>query len=256
VIVGEIDWSSGSIKDTHLVSFGVIGPNTHMIDETSDGFVLASARCYYGEKNVVIANADGSVIREICYGDGIADLVCFEDQVTAGYIDEGIFGNYGWREPIGAPGIVKFDLEGNIIWKNTEHSLAEVYAMTIDETGRLYFHPYSAFTVVRLSFENGSALCNPEISGSSRLFVAQDSEWVILDGGYHRRDQFYAFRFSEPGEKWRAVPKAGGEEIHGSLMGRGSKMVLMEGDSGRLLFLDWAGGGKCSTTDAQVESAN
>jgi hypothetical protein len=136
-IVADVNWSTGVILDTACVNFGVIGPNVSFIDETTDGFVLVSARCYYGEKNVVIASADGSTIREICYGDGIADIVCVDDEVTAGYIDEGIYGNYGWSDPIGAPGIVKFDLEGNIIWKNTEHPLSEVYAMTI-EIGRAH----------------------------------------------------------------------------------------------------------------------
>jgi hypothetical protein len=240
VIVASVDWATGSITDSELVRFGVVGPNVCHIDETCDGFVIASARCHCGENNVVIASADGSIIREICYGDGIQCLACFDDKVTVGYIDEGIYGNYGWTNPIGAPGVVRFDLEGNILWSNSEHSISEVYAMTLDETGRVWFYNYSPFTVVCSSYEEGSFYCQSGINGSNHLFATRRGDWVILDGGYHRKDQLYAFQFNEPETKWRIVTKIEEEEVNGHVFGRGSLLVALGSDEA-LAFLDWTG---------------
>jgi hypothetical protein len=238
VIIVDIGWSTGSILNTQLINFGTLGPNVNYIDETSQGFILASGRCHYGEKNVVVTTIDGSFVRELCFGDGIAELVCFKDEVTIGYIDEGIYGNYGWNDPIGRPGIVKFDLMGNILWKNTEDSISEIYAMTMNETGKLYFYNYDPFMVVCSSFENGTIRCNPEIDGSRHLSVSKNGEWIMLDGGYGRRDQFYAFCFNQPNEKWQFIPKLDGQQLSGGLISRGSKLVMLTEQS-EFSFVEW-----------------
>jgi hypothetical protein len=241
LIVADVDWISGSLFSTQFVTFGILSPNVNLIDETSDGFVLVSSRCPFGEKNVVITNADGSVIREICFGDGICNILCFEDEVTVGYFDEGVFGNYGWDDPIGSPGLVKFDLTGRILWKNTEDSISDVYSMTIDDTGKLYFHNYTPFMVVCSSFEKGAVRCKPGIHGSEQLFVSKDGQWIVLDGGYERGDQFYAFRFSEPNEKWRIIPKLDGDELNGELIARGSKLIMVANKGTQISIMEWEG---------------
>jgi hypothetical protein len=238
LIVADVDWTNGEITGSRAVRLGVLGPAVHFVDETSDGFVLMSARCYFGEQNVVVAAADGSVIRETCYGDGISDIACFNDKVTVGYFDEGVYGNYGWDSPIGSPGIVQFDLEGNILWQNSESQIDDVYAMTSDDSGRVWFHNYCPFEVVCCSHDEGSVSCNPGISGSNHLFVSKNSQWVMLDGGYRARDELYAFRFDNPSEKWRAWAKLDGEEAKGRIFGRGSRLVLA-GEGSRLSFFDW-----------------
>jgi hypothetical protein len=238
LIVADVDWTSGDVTESRVVRLDVLGPAVHYADETSDGFVLMSARCDFGEHNVVVASADGSVIREACYGDGISHIACFNDKVTVGYFGEGVFGNSRWKSPIGSPGIVQFDLEGNILWQNSEHEIYDVYAMTFDDSGRVWFHNYCAFEVVCCSHEAGSVSCDPGIGRSNHLFVSQNAEWVMLDGGYPAHVQLYAFRFDNPSEKWRAWPKIDGQEAKGTIFGRGSRMVLA-GEGSRLSFFNW-----------------
>jgi hypothetical protein len=235
MIVADVDWATGSLTDTRLITFPSQWGLMHLADETTDGFVIAHMRCAVGHNNAIITSSDGSVIRETCYGDGIASLVCFQDQVTVGYFDEGIF-----CDPISASGLVKFDLEGRILWKNRDHHICDVYAMTIDESGQLYFYYYTDFRLVKSSFDQGSEECRPHISGSDHLFVARDSQCVIMDGGYRCQKDLYAFRFDKPEEKWKVVPKFQGVALAGELKGRGSKIMTLSADS-RLVFCDWVG---------------
>jgi hypothetical protein len=85
------------------------------------GLLLAGARCYWrpegSEKNARVVDGNGRVERAFTIGDGVQDVRATpEGDLWVSYFDEGVFGNYGWRppgpEPIGAPGLVGFDLQG------------------------------------------------------------------------------------------------------------------------------------------------
>jgi hypothetical protein len=237
LIVIDANWANGTVKESQLVNFGVLGPAINLIDEISTGFVLVSARCRYGEQNAVVANGDGSIVREICLGDGIQWMNCCNDEIVCGYFDEGVFGNYGWDQPIGSPGLVKFDLNGTIVWENREDDISDAYAMTMDDSGVLYFYYYMDFVLVRSTFD-AATRCRPGIRGSTTLLVKKNSEFILLDGGYDKHDQFYAFRFNDPGDKWAIDLKVDGTKTPGSVIGRGSKMILTR-EGLQVSFLDW-----------------
>jgi len=89
---------------------------------SNGGWIIADSRCDFGKDNAVRLSADGAVEARFCLGDGISDLQCDTvGGVWVGYFDEGIFGNYGWgrdgREPIGSPGLVRFNTDGQVEWR-------------------------------------------------------------------------------------------------------------------------------------------
>ena len=51
-------------------------------------------------------------------GDGIQHLQTTKSgEIWAAYFDEGIFGNLGWRRPIGAKGLLRFNSDGKRVYE-------------------------------------------------------------------------------------------------------------------------------------------
>ena len=66
---------------------------------------------------VPVYGSDGHVEGAFLMGDGIADVQSDDaGNIWTSYFDEGIFGNNGWNEPVGAPGLLCFDSTGRITW--------------------------------------------------------------------------------------------------------------------------------------------
>jgi hypothetical protein len=88
------------------------------------------------EKNGRIYSGDGKFIREILLGDGIQNTqVTSNGIIWTSFFDEGVFGNFGWKEPVGASGLVAWDIEGNKIFeykptKDLEH-ICDCYALNV-----------------------------------------------------------------------------------------------------------------------------
>ena len=83
------------------------------------GYLVARSRCAWTpkgpEKNAVVVDSTGRVVRRGTLGDGIAHLQADRDgRIWVGYFDEGIAGNLGWGfdgpEPLGASGLVRWSL--------------------------------------------------------------------------------------------------------------------------------------------------
>jgi hypothetical protein len=95
---------------------------------TSGDLLVVGERCRRlpngsTERNGRIYGADGELLRELLFGDGIDDIqVGQADAIWVAYFDEGIFGNYGWgysegAVPLGEAGLVRFDPRGNKVWE-------------------------------------------------------------------------------------------------------------------------------------------
>jgi len=75
-----------------------------------------------GYAKTPIYGFDGALRRTTTFGDGIADVqTTTRGDIWVSYFDEGVFGNYGWgydeaSTPIGAPGLVRFDRQGSVLW--------------------------------------------------------------------------------------------------------------------------------------------
>jgi hypothetical protein len=79
----------------------------HLQPLPREDVLVVGARCFRfqdgsAEQNARVYSAEGELLREFVLGDGIQDLqVTSTGHIWVSYFDEGIFGNYGWSEPIG-----------------------------------------------------------------------------------------------------------------------------------------------------------
>jgi len=121
------DWQSGAIEETEKLALGKHAMNFRFLRPVPDGsLLLLGSRCMYSEKdgpekNAVFVDPEGNVLRELTFGDGIADCIVKADgTIITSYFDEGVMGNYGWKEPIGSSGLVAWTAEGEIRASDSE----------------------------------------------------------------------------------------------------------------------------------------
>lgn len=127
------------------------------VDVFSDGTILiVQGRCLkdgtYVEKNARRYDRDGNFITEFTLGDGIEQMQIDEtDTIWVSYFDEGIFGNFGWDEPIGSGGVVAFTAEGERLWDANEFGIVDCYAMNVVSSNKIYFFYIDDFYLVHLN---------------------------------------------------------------------------------------------------------
>lgn len=120
----KVDWNEGRIVSIQIHALGIHRLNYHYIRPLCGNFLLLGARCHYNdgnnpENNALVIDEAGSKKYEMCLGDGINDCITTEDgKIITSYFDEGVFGNYGWDQPIGSSGLIVWDVTGRILWKN------------------------------------------------------------------------------------------------------------------------------------------
>ncbi|MDQ0721869.1 hypothetical protein QF049_003130 [Paenibacillus sp. W4I10] len=111
--------------------------NYHYVQPLHDHLLLVGARCtnYRNEQfdlNAKVCDLDGNTIREFLLGDGIQSAqVTEKGTIWTSYFDEGVFGNYGWSDPIGSCGLLAWDEHGNKLYENHEADIADCYALNV-----------------------------------------------------------------------------------------------------------------------------
>lgn len=198
VIVIEADWETGLFVDEKHYALGTKEMNFHFVQPYGDGFLLVGARCECDdddtpELNAEITDKRGSTIRRFCLGDGISDCRVKSDgcRVTS-YFDEGIFGNYGWDDPIGASGLIVWDADINEKW-SSDRDVYDCYAINFDERERLWYYYYDEFELVCTDLVSEKAY-KPNISGSDGFLLTADGGGIIFESGYDHRGKFRLIR--------------------------------------------------------------
>jgi hypothetical protein len=157
---------------------------------TNGEIVLVGARSHFlksgPEKNAVVYSGDGKVLRRFTLGDGINDVQTTGDGVIwVSYFDEGVFGNFGWNDPMGSSGLICFDSHGNIVWQFTPpagfDSICDCYSLNVAKNG-VWSCYYTEFPVVRIDSSKKVRGWTNEVGGASALAV--DGQRVLLWGGY------------------------------------------------------------------------
>ena len=189
------DWKSGDVRYHAVTDFGMLKPGLSFVQRLGDGFLLARSRARLfrdgtAGKNARVTDAEGNAIDEYCLGDGISQcLVDGRNRIITGYYDEGIFGNYGWNDPIGSCGVIVWSAQGKPLWKNWKHDIVDCYAINIDAHNNLYFYYYTEFDLVRTNYETETVF-HPEISGSSAFLLHPGNELILFDAGYQKHGEF------------------------------------------------------------------
>lgn len=190
----SVDWESGTLTNSNYHELGRHTPNFHYIRPIKDKLLLLGARSYYhsssgGEKNAHIMDRTGEVHSRFCFGDGIEEcLVLADGKIITSYFDEGVFGNYGWDDPIGKSGLVVWNEDGEMIWQ-ADHNICDCYAINTDEAENLWFYFYTDFNLVKTDFKT-EKIYTPNISGANSFLLTNDSQHVIFDKGYQNHGKF------------------------------------------------------------------
>lgn len=201
----KLDWKQSLVKDVQCYNLGLLDYNYHFLRPYKDYFLLLGARCKKhsddeAENNALILSREGHVIKEFCLGDGIQDCITtFDDKIILSYFDEGVFGNYGWNNPLGSSGLIVWDEFGRKIWENKKYDIVDCYAINIDSQSRLWFYYYVNFDLVCTDYESDLIL-NPQISGAGAFAISKTINRIIMSGGYND-DNFYLYDFDESRSK-------------------------------------------------------
>ncbi|MFD1887258.1 hypothetical protein [Paenibacillus wenxiniae] len=180
----------------------------HYVQPLHEQLLLVGARAtYYGQdqfdRNARVWSRDGVPMRDFLLGDGIESVqVTRAGTIWTSYFDEGVYGNYGWVEPIGASGLIAWDAEGNIRYKNTAALIDDCYALNVVNEQDVWFYYYSDFQLGHIT--NGVqtessqvTFLHPGISGSSGFIT--DGEHFLFDAGYNKHGLFRFKTMHKPG---------------------------------------------------------
>ena len=136
------------------------------------------------DQNAVFLTRHGKILSSTCFGDGIQDCMVLGDgRIVTGYFDEGVFGNFGWDKPPGARGLVVWNRDGQKVWEDTKHFIADCYAMNVDEQDNLWYYYYDAFDLVKTDFDS-EWVFRPDVKGSSSFLIMKSHMGIIMDSGY------------------------------------------------------------------------
>ena len=137
-------------------------------DLFSDGTLLiVQSRCLKDgdniERNARRYNTNGQLIEAFTLGDGISHVQIDEtDTIWVGYFDEGIYGNFGWEQPMGSYGLIAYSMNGQKLWGGSNYEIIDCYALNVVSSKEVYFYYYDDFYLVQLSDMNESLRCRVE----------------------------------------------------------------------------------------------
>ncbi|WP_105620072.1 hypothetical protein [Vallitalea okinawensis] len=169
------------------------------IDESN--YLLVGGRCrYYSEDkqdyNAKIIDENSNLIREFVLGDGIQDvLVSNNNDIWTSYYDEGIFGNYGWSNPIGSCGLISWDINGNQKFRfegDDDHFICDCYALNISDNNDIWFYYYTEFELGRIDGNGSITYYKPNISGADGLLVS--NKYILFRGGYSNHNEYQLYK--------------------------------------------------------------
>ena len=198
VIAFTVDWDNECVTGDEYYDLGKHEMNYHFIQPFGEQFLLVGSRCEcddndIGEKNAAIMGRNGNIIRQFCFGDGIEDCIVRSDNsIITSYFDEGIFGNYGWGNPIGSSGLIVWSSDGKIAWEN-KRSIYDCYAINIDENENLWYYYYDKFELIRTDLKSEMSYL-PGISGADRFAISADGRSAVFDGGYNKHGKLFAIK--------------------------------------------------------------
>lgn len=152
------------------------------------------------DKNGRIYSDSGKYLEEILLGDGIEDVQTTNDGlIWTSYFDEGIFGNFGWDEPIGSAGLIAWKANGEKIYEyNAEEGLdymSDCYALNVESESVIWCYYYTDFPLVKIKNNKINDYWKIPISGSSSFAIYQNM--ALFLGSYEEKETLYLIKLFE-----------------------------------------------------------
>ena len=185
-------WSGENLEQWVVPS---VAANVSFVQPLGAEVLLASARCHASasgpEHNGLVVDRRGAVTRTLVLGDGLADVRTTPDgDIWLSYFDEGVYGNYGWQQPMGASGLVQLDASGAVRFEYDASSagtgpIDDVYATNLTPSGDLWIYFYSDFALVRVHADRYERFAS-RVEGARAVAIADDR--ALLVGTYGHPD--------------------------------------------------------------------
>lgn len=212
--------------------------NLHYVQPLAEELLLVGARSrYYGQDrydlNGKVVDRDGRLLHELLLGDGIERVqTSAEGRIWTSYFDEGVFGNFGWQEPIGASGLIGWDRQGEQIYVNTKADIADCYALNVVSDQEVWFYYYTDFQLGRITDPYDQpqvSLIETGLSGSH--VVATNGTLALFQSGYNKKGQYSLLQLNGE-DKLSLVRKFSFVSVDGEA----DELNVLDGRKDQLLF--------------------
>jgi hypothetical protein len=212
--------------------------NVHEVQPLGDMILLVCSRTYRRgpddfDLNARVIDYQGRLVRSFLLGDGIQSVqTTAAGVIWTSYFDEGVFGNFGWQEPVGASGLAAWSGEGNRVYEFAPppglDAIADCYAMNVVSDRVTWCYYYTDFALVRVREMRADAHWSVPISGS-QAFAISDG-FVLFGGGYDERDIYTLFQLQDDSKlrlRGRFQLRLSGESVPEKVVGRGDALWLL-----------------------------
>ena len=185
-LILTLDWNRSELTESKCISLGIYNKDFSKIQPINNKILLVDVRCKYNkifgpEKNAVIVDLNGNIIKRYCIGDGINDCIVNEkNEIITSYFDEGIFGSSNWKRPIGSSGLIIWNEKCEIIWK-ADKNIYDCYAINIDMHNNLWYCYVNDYNECLLCDNNNKDMpLIPEIKGIDKFLISNYNDEIIV----------------------------------------------------------------------------
>lgn len=179
--------------------------NYHHVQPLPAGeLLLVCVRSRHYGNNVADLNGrvfgeDGSLKREFLLGDGIEVVQTTTDgMIWTGYFDEGVYGNFGWRYPVGASGLVKWTDQGFRVYEYSPPPgigpIDDCYALNVAWKNNVWCYYYTEFALIQIRDDQIAGYWQCPIYGADGFIILRDI--CLFRGGYDNPDQYHLLKLA------------------------------------------------------------
>jgi hypothetical protein len=130
-------------------------------------------------------------------GDGIETVqTTSRGVIWTSYFDEGVFGNFGWRDPVGSSGLVAWGPDGTKKYEfqpaDGLETICDCYALNVESDTDTWLYYYTEFPLVRLHDYTVKDIWKIP-TGGSHAFAVQDG-YALFRGDNRSRDVYRLYK--------------------------------------------------------------
>jgi hypothetical protein len=217
--------------------------NIHDVQPLGDELLLVCSRSMFRgpgdiDHNGRVYSRSGDLKRELVLGDGIENTqVTSSGEVWTSFFDEGVFGNYGWTDPVGESGLVAWDSAGRKLYEfepqGSADAISDCYALNVASDSDVWCYYYTEFPLVHLRERQVVSAWLMPVHGSHAFAVAADH--ALFAGAHRDLETFTLVQLQKDGRavqrrKFDVLDAAGAQLRPERCVGRGEYLYVLSGN--------------------------